>query len=1004
MYNTPMNEQDLKKELLENFKSAYKILNPEQKKAVDTIEGPVMVVAGPGTGKTQILTLRIANILMKTDTSPESVLALTYTEAGTVSMRERLTRFIGADAYKVNISTFHGFANRIIREYPDKFSSIIGGKDVSEFDQITKLEGLLSSGKYEFIVGKRNPHQFVKDLNGYISTLKREGVSPEMFTQIVAREKVNLENTEKITDREQKNIDRLVELVDLYQRYQADLSEKGQYDYSDMINEVVIAMHENPELVSDLQERYLYFLVDEHQDTNNAQNALLEKIISFAGHSPNVFIVGDAKQAIFRFQGASLENFYYFKHKYPEAIEIFLTTNYRSTQNILDGAFAIAKNDDPKLTAFQEFENKPIELACLPNPIIEAYFVVSRIKKLLAKDIDPSQIAVLYKAHADGNLIADQLKKNNIPFKVSGGNDLFKSPIIQSMLDMFDMLSKFHSEQIGRFLYEPFLGLDPIKVSELLRSSFNKRKFSLIETMSNIKMLKNIGIDNPEPFISLAKKLSNWKTISETLPATNAVEQIVQESGLIDYLLSQSNSIEKFDAIHGFYLFIKELSGNNPSIKIRDILERKRLLDEHNLQEKTFVTGSYHNRLNLMTAHASKGLEFEYVFIVSAHDQKWGGRKFGETIRLPASVYIKRETNEEIIDDKQDARKLFYVALTRAKKHAVISYSGFTGSDKPQSVTEFVHDINPELIQETETESIISDFNKNISQILIPAETPDRKESFQRFIHDIFYTRPLAVTHLNNYLSCPWQYVFRNLVRLPQMAVGNMAYGNIVHHLLDKIFIDLASGMEISSKQATEMLITAIEESADLTIADKDTRLKVDVPYFTGWFENYYHTWERNVLTEQPINTILGDLRITGNIDKVEILDPSENLVNVIDYKTGKRKTEGEIKGLTKDSNGDIYRQLTFYKLLIDLQGKYKLNEAVVDFIQPDETSGKYYKNSYIIKESEVEELKVTIKNMVDDLINLTFWDKTCDKDVCEYCSLGEKLRFNSNPKQQHLL
>src|SRR3989344_8677368 len=347
------------------FEKHYRQLNPQQREAVDAIEGPVMVVAGPCTGKTQVLTLRIANILDKTDTEPENILALTFTESGAASMRRRVTEIIGSPAYAAGINTFHGFCNDIIKTYPEHFPRIMNSINITEADQINIIK--------EFSDFR------VKNILKKINDFKKDGLSPKDVAKIRP-------HTKKFG-------------VGVYAKYEAELKKQKLYDYNDMILEVLKTLKKNNELLRILQERHQYILADEHQDTNDAQNKIVEILMGFHD-SPNVFAVGDEKQAIYRFQGASLENFLHFKKKYQKAKIIQLTKNYRSTQTILDASHNVLPSEK-RLIAVKKYAPQKISLWAFDRPEAEAYFVARNIKEKIKTGISPHEIAILYRNNKD---------------------------------------------------------------------------------------------------------------------------------------------------------------------------------------------------------------------------------------------------------------------------------------------------------------------------------------------------------------------------------------------------------------------------------------------------------------------------------------------------------------------------------------------------------------------------------------------------------------------------
>jgi len=319
----------------------------------------VIVIAGPGTGKTQILTLRIASILRKTDVPPDAVLALTFTEAGVSAMRKRLISIMGSPAYRVGIFTFHGFCNDVIKCFPEEFPRIIGSTNVSDIDKIVIIKELIEKTSLKLLKPYGDTFYYLDPVRKKISELKRENISPNELELRIKNNELRFKNIPDLLHEKgvyegkmkgkyeamRKSIEKNKELLKLYRAYENVLAERKLYDYEDMILEVIRALEKKEDFRLRLQEEYQYILADEHQDANNAQNKLLELLTSFHD-DPNLFIVGDEKQAIYRFQGASLENFLYFKKKFPSAREIILEENYRSTQTILDAAHNVMFGGD----------------------------------------------------------------------------------------------------------------------------------------------------------------------------------------------------------------------------------------------------------------------------------------------------------------------------------------------------------------------------------------------------------------------------------------------------------------------------------------------------------------------------------------------------------------------------------------------------------------------------------------------------------------------------------
>ena len=337
------------------FSEEYNRLNEKQRLAVDAIEGPVMVIAGPGTGKTQILATRIGKILLETDAYPQNILCLTYTDAGVVAMRKRLQQFIGPDAYKINIYTFHAFCNEVIQDNLSLFEKR-SLDAVSELEKIQLFKQLIDSFPKDHPLKRYRGDAYfeIQNFDRLFSTMKREGWSPsfvnEKIDQYISElpqrdefiykrkyKEFNVGDLKKDKIEEEiEKMERLRAAVNEFDRFQELMQQRKRYDFDDMINWVIKAFEQNKNLLASYQERFLYILVDEYQDTSGAQNRIVELLINY-WDKPNVFVVGDDDQSIYRFQGANVENMLAFANTYEnDLLKVVLTHNYRSTQPILD--------------------------------------------------------------------------------------------------------------------------------------------------------------------------------------------------------------------------------------------------------------------------------------------------------------------------------------------------------------------------------------------------------------------------------------------------------------------------------------------------------------------------------------------------------------------------------------------------------------------------------------------------------------------------------------------
>ncbi|MCX6713026.1 MAG: ATP-dependent DNA helicase [Candidatus Vogelbacteria bacterium] len=995
--------------ITEEFKQAYARLNKAQKEAVDAIDGPVMVAAGPGTGKTQILALRIANILLKTDTKPENILAITFTESGVTAMRRRLRDIIGNGAYRVAINTFHGFCNEIIRNRPEDFPAIIGAVNITEADQVRVLEEVFSELTLDKLTTFGDPFYYLKDAKSAVGKLKQEGVSPEhLAAKIAEYEKSfwsidDLYSTKKGYEGklktkyqdELRRIEKNKELAQVYAAYEAKLRAHKYYDFTDMIMQMLAALGRDEDLLLSLQETYQYLLVDEHQDTNNAQNGILELL---AGHFSelNLFVVGDEKQAIFRFQGASLENFRYFRHKYPSVKMIVLEENYRSSQAILDSAHSLLAGEK-RLLARAGHTALPIVVFEVATEEAEEYLVAKKISEQIVGGVKPEEIAVIYRENRDALPFGAMLGKLGVPYAIESNQDLLDDSAVRKLLVILRAVNDFgQSERFIESLHLDFLNIDPLDIFKFT-AAVGKERVNAYDAGKHRHFLETAGVEEPNKILAWYAKLAELATLAKNEDAALAFEKIVRESGLLGAIIAGEDSVERIGKINTLFDEVQALIEKKRDAKLADLMAYLAMLDEHDIRLKKAGSEAPAGRVRLMTAHGAKGLEFDEVFIVRANDKHWGNKSHRELISLPPAIFARE--GEEVIeepDSNDEERRLFYVALTRAKKVVTISYAKQNRDLKELLPTMFLSELDPALWQAGDSRSYEASLAAEPGLRYAEPQSVGLRLADRDFIRDLFRTRGFAVTHLNNYLECPWKYFYMNLLRLPKAPERHMLYGSAVHKALEDFFNQFKENGEPSK----EFLLAAFAGALagqPIPESEYDTYLKRGEAALSGYYDEYHGTWRDNVLTEFDIKGIVLDDNtvLTGKIDKLEFLDGS-NKVNVVDYKTGKPKSRGKIEGKAdgEESEGAIKRQLAFYKLLLDRYdgGKYKMVSGEIDFVEPN-ASGKYKKEPFTVSETEVSDLETLIKRVADEILNFSFWDRRCDDKDCEFCALREMMK-----------
>ncbi|MES2214177.1 MAG: ATP-dependent helicase, partial [Patescibacteria group bacterium] len=795
---------------IELFKRSYENLNLGQKEAVDTIEGPTMVIAGPGTGKTTVLTLRIANILKKTDTPPDGILALTFTESGVVSMRRKLVSLIGPSAYRVGIFTFHGFAEEVIRKYPEYFPRIVGGDVATESEKLSLIERILDQGEFDRIRPFGSPYHYVKGALHTISDLKRDAVSPERFGDILQREEESIFSKEDLKHEKGKykgemkslykdalkNIEKNRELQELYAEYEKGLAAENLYDFDDMLLELLRAFKEHPDLLQSLQEEYLYFHADEHQDANQAQNSILE-LLSAYFDEPNLFIVGDEKQAIYRFQGASLENFLYFKHKFPTAKLIYLDENYRSHQSILDASHALAeplpgdKELRPKLLSKGGAARGSIEVISYPTEIDEAEGIVRCIKEELEKGTEAREISILVRTNREISDIGRHLRNAGVPVTLFQDEDVLADPDVAKLMLLLRSVNDPENETLlAQTLFIDFLGLDPVEVTKALHEARNEKK-PIIDIIS--------------AFPEFSENFSKWVTLGKNRSALEVVTAILDDSKLVEHLLTLPDSVEKMALLSTLYQEIATRQAHKKDQSIENFLADIDTLEEHGAKLSFASRVRKENTVSVMTAHKSKGLEWKVVSIPHVVSGRWGSKRSNLDFRLPYPLGSAHQSGKE-----EDERRLFFVALTRAKEKVMITYSASAQDGKELVPSQFIEELPKELLDVKQGEDVGA--SAPLLGALARRSSQENTLWDRDYLRETFLDQGMNATALNNYLECPWKYFFKNLIRIPDTMEKHQMYGNAVHFGLSEMTNTLRQGKPFELEDLIDSFLVCLSK------------------------------------------------------------------------------------------------------------------------------------------------------------------------------------------------
>lgn len=1038
-----------------DFLEEYNKLNPAQKQAVETIDGPVLVVAGPGTGKTQILAARVGNILDKTDAQAENILCLTYTEAGVTAMRKRLIKFIGTEAYKVNIHTFHSFCNKVIQDNPSLFG--FGEMEaISELEEIELFEKLIDGFDKDSLLKRFRGKIYydISRLKSLFSTMKKENINVSKIEKAVTEYADSLYDDPKFlckrktttkegltflkgdvrTDKielEKKKFDITIEAAKQFEKYQKIKTQANKYDFDDMILDVLEQFQKNEYLLGKYQEQFLYFLVDEYQDTNGSQNEILQLLFSF-WEKPNVFVVGDDDQSIYRFQGASLSNildFYdltlaHLPKEEQESRIIVLKENYRSTQQILNlAASTIKENSERLINQIQTVTldknlnaagdvakgNKVVpKIMTYPNASHETADIANQIVALHAEGVNLKEIGVLYSQHKQSEDIQQCLNQKDIPVSTSKKVDILSSRMTNMLLDMMTYIADEnqipHSREdlLFNMMLTPFFNIKAIQVArlsfELRENRYKRPKTTWREALENLEVI--FDEKSVEEIKYIADLTNKWQKDLQELPLQLLFQTILDDIKCIEYITKHNEKAWLLQELKTFFDFIKQENAKNTNLSLNAFLELINKYRDYGIRIP-FVKSTYsENAVQLSTIHGSKGLEYKYVFLMGMNSNLWESKRasnFGYA--LPENILQKiavESKNEEL-------RRLFFVAITRAEKYLQIS--NFAKDEKGKNLTPsvFLEALSGDKNVFFEEKQLIDDdiFDYTVLQLKKEKVSPELIE--KNMLKRRLESYKMSVTHLNNYLECPLKFYYQNFIQFPQAKNGSMAFGSAVHDAIetlfkqmlenDKVFPTVAEFVEIGKRQM-------YKQQDSFTKKEYEQKITYIEKFYPEYYNQYVSEWNKEVKLEEKMEAVFQDINLTGKLDKIEF---DKNNIAIIDYKTGQWKSDKkklfrapvlepkdpENPKFEEQHGGNYWRQAVFYKILIDnsvqlYQRDWSLVNTAFDFVEPNAKTGEFHKEKVVIGLSDVMTVKKQISDTFQKINDLNF--EGCGKEDCAVC------------------
>jgi len=1017
------------------FEEILQKLNPKQRIAVDSVEGPVMVIAGPGSGKTQLLAARIGNILATTDTNAENILCLTFTDAAAVEMRDRLKTIIGPTAHKIHIFTFHSFCNYVIQENYFLF----GKQDlqaVSELEQFEIIRRILDNLDVSSpIKNGYNPYQEEGKIASLIQTMKKEGWQPEDISNAIDEYLIDIRlrdefiykrkykefqagdvNENKFAE-EKRKMEKLRAAAALLPLYKEEMQSLNRFDFADMILWVIAEFKNNPELVQRYQEQYHYFLIDEFQDTNGAQNEIVQLLSSY-WEAPNVFIVGDDDQSIFEFQGARIKNTTDFYEENLQHIRVVcLEENYRSSQTILDASNVLIKNNKNRLINnlnnldltkdliarhrdYAALELKPT-LLNFEDKNQEDVYIVQQIKALHAKGIAYNDIAILYTKHKQGVNIMDLLVKDNIPISTKKKIDILGHPLIKKIKLLLEYVEKEDNEAFAgegilfKLLHFDFLYFDYSDLAKLQfyfagmdRGSEDRRWRKII---GDEELLNELKISSPKILLDFSQLIDKLISESKEFSLPDFVQKLINECGMLKYISTHQKKYEYVQVLYSFYQFVREEAVRDHTLNLSEL---------NNLMDKMVELGlgidmnqiiGAGDGVNLMTAYASKGLEFRVVFMIDCSKKGWDpGRGGNHSYRFPDTITFS--TNEDLLESK---RRLFYVAMTRAKEQLYFTFSKQEESGKKNNTSQYLDElIQEDCISSRDIESKEEDMAEAIFKRLerLPKDNMLDNKSMDKLLENF----TLSASSFNSYLTCPVRFYYENVLRVPGFSSEAAAYGTALHDAMWKFFEKMMEDPENEFGSAEELIkifkLEMFKSKGSFSESGYKYNLERGEKNIGEMYKQQVKTWPKDVKLEMKIDSVdYEGVIMRGFLDRVDIISPA--LAEIVDYKTGNTRTmKAKVGRPTKTypEGKQYWRQLIFYKILLEnsRDSKYKVLSAKIASLEPNDNNEF---DEFVVKISQEDEA------LVGGLIKETWanihahkFEEGCGEDYCTWCNFAD--------------
>ncbi len=966
------------KEVVKTQSETLKGLNKKQEAAVTFSGGPLLIIAGAGTGKTTVLTRRIVWLIEEGLAKPEEILALTFTVKAAGEMEERVDQIMPLGYSQITISTFDAFAEKILRQHALDIG-IPGDFEILDNTRAwVMMRNNINDFELSYYKPKGNPSKFIDALLRHFELAKREGVTPEDYLNYAQEQQMNLDNVNvkkkarkskhKTVNSEQidpAEVARLFEVANAYHKYQKLLLDNSYLDFRDLTNYTLKLFKDRPKILKYYQDKYKYILVDEFQDTDLSQYELV-KMMSHPQN--NITVVGDDDQSIYKFRGASISNILKFKEDYPKSSEVTLIDNYRSIQPILDLAYEFIQRNNPerlesrlkisKKLVSHKAEAGQIAVIHARNIYEEARETVEKILELQEQQsLSLNEFAILVRANDHAEPFLNELSRKNLPYIYVASRGLYRKPLIIDILAYLKLLDNFHqSEYLFRVLNFKKFKIDHSDLI-LISHTASKKTLSLYEILKDLQIYVKVRAETQDKIRELLTQLDRHCKLAAELSVSELLVRIVRDLGIADALANDSvENVENRSLLEQFYRKVQDFSASNKDKTLKNFLH------EIALEQEAGDTGTLvasmdtgPEAIKVMTIHAAKGLEFGCVFLVNLVEARFPSRDRKEQIELPTALVkeILPEGDVHLMEE----RRLFYVAATRAKQFLFFTWADDYGGSSFKKPSLFLLEAGLEKPKEREKPSGEVFFIKQPS-----LDLPISQYKFQLpFAFDF--------SQVSTFKKCPLEYKYKYMYKLPMPGAAALSFGITMHNVFKKY----SQHMQQLNNMKQQDLFGA-KPSDQIHTPPKEL---LDKYYLECWVDDWYPskvnkeeyrtTGKRHLVNfhkkiieqpkypkylEQYFKLNLGKYKFQGRIDRADI-NP-DNTIDIVDYKTGAPRLK--LEQVDRD-------QLLIYQWAAQEALKEKVNQLTYWYLEDLEKTLPF-KGS----DEEIAKLKIKLLETIEEM------------------------------------